>query len=88
MDLYEKRDKGGSRANGGRVTDELEAVVVARVDLVPAGQLNPAIRQRAEHSRSPAQRRPRGRRGSYLTCAQLITPLLPHATIARAPGRS
>ena len=31
-----------------RVTDELEAVVGARVDLVPAGQLKPAVRQRAE----------------------------------------
>ena len=32
----------------GRVTDDLEAVVGARVDLVPAGQLKPAVRQRAE----------------------------------------
>ena len=32
----------------GRVTDELEAVVGARVDLVPAGQLKPAVRRRAE----------------------------------------
>jgi len=32
----------------GRVIDELEAVVGARVDLVPAGQLKPAVRQRAE----------------------------------------
>jgi uncharacterized protein len=32
----------------GRLTDELEAVVGARVDLVPAGQLKPAVRQRAE----------------------------------------
>lgn len=32
----------------GRVTDELEAVVGTRVDLVPAGQLKPAVRQRAE----------------------------------------
>jgi uncharacterized protein len=32
----------------GRVTEELEAVVGARVDLVPAGQLKPAVRRRAE----------------------------------------
>jgi predicted nucleotidyltransferase/DNA-binding XRE family transcriptional regulator len=32
----------------GRVTDELEAVVGARVDLVPAGQLKPAVSRRAE----------------------------------------
>lgn len=32
----------------GRVTDELEAVVGARVDLVPAGQLKAAVRERAE----------------------------------------
>jgi uncharacterized protein len=32
----------------GRVTDELEAVIGARVDLVPAGHLKPAVRLRAE----------------------------------------
>jgi len=32
----------------GRVTDDLEAVIGARVDLVPAGQLKPGVRQRAE----------------------------------------
>ena len=32
----------------GRLTDELEAAVGARVDLVPAGQLKPAVRRRAE----------------------------------------
>jgi predicted nucleotidyltransferase/DNA-binding XRE family transcriptional regulator len=33
----------------GRVADDLEAVVGARVDLVPAGQLKPDVRRRAEH---------------------------------------
>jgi len=32
----------------GRVTEDLEAVVGARVDLVPAGQLKPGVRRRAE----------------------------------------
>ena len=32
----------------GRVTEDLEAVIGTRVDLVPAGQLKPAVRRRAE----------------------------------------
>lgn len=32
----------------GRVTEALEAVVGARVDLVPAGQLKPSVQRRAE----------------------------------------
>lgn len=32
----------------GRVAEDLEAAVGARVDLVPAGQLKPAVRRKAE----------------------------------------
>jgi hypothetical protein len=32
----------------GRVADDLEAVIGTRVDLVPAGQLKPEVRRRAE----------------------------------------
>ena len=32
----------------GRVQEELEAILVTRVDLVPASDLKPAVRARAE----------------------------------------
>lgn len=48
LDLLADIPAGMGLLGLGRVTEDLEAVVGARVDLVPAGQLKAGVRQRAE----------------------------------------
>ena len=48
MDLLADIPAGMGLLGLGRVAEDLEAVVGARVDLVPAGQLKPGVRRRAE----------------------------------------